>query len=274
MGLLPLDEVRRRLRIVGQSYAGVRPVPLERIVGSVDRSADFGPDFRARRSLSRSRLAGLRAAFPHGDMPAIEVYEVGGLFFVSDGHHRVALAHERGAEFLDAEVTRLHTNYALPPDVDVSELVHTEQQRMLLDDSGLARSRPDAVIAFARPRGYPELLEVIKAHGYDLACRVGALPAPEEVAADWYDNVYLPGVAAVHRAGLPMAYPVKTEADLFLWVYERRRDLRVFDRDADFDAAAEYAAREGLGRRDRRVIEQEKAKPLNPRPEPQPSESP
>jgi hypothetical protein len=151
MGLVPLDEVRRRLRIVGQSYAGVRPVPLERIVGSVDRSADFGPGFRARRSLSRSRLAALRAAFPHGDMPAIEVYEVGGLFFVSDGHHRVALAHERGAEFLDAEFTRLHTNYALPPDVDVGQLVHTEQQRMLLDESGLARSRPDAVIEFARP---------------------------------------------------------------------------------------------------------------------------
>jgi hypothetical protein len=265
MGLLPLDEVRRRLRIVGQSYAGLRPVPLERIVGSVDRSADFRRNFRARRSLSRSRLAALRAAFPDGDMPAIEVYEVGGLFFVADGHHRVALAHERGAEFVDAEVTRLHTNYALPPDVDVAQLVHTEQQRLLMEESGLVRSRPEAVIEFARPRGYPELLEVIKAHGYDLARRLGALPAQEEVAADWYDNVYVPGVAAVNRAGLPAAYPFKTEADLFLWIYERRRDLRVFDRDADFDAAAAYAAREGVGRRDRRVIEQEKAKPLNPR---------
>jgi hypothetical protein len=229
MGLLPLDEVRRRLKIVGQSYVGVRSVPLEQIVGSVDRSADFGRDFKLRRSLSRSRLAGLRA------------------------------------EFLDADVTRLHTNYALPPDVDVTQLVHTEQQRQLLEESGLARSRPDAVIEFARPRGYPELLEVIKAHGYDLARRRGALPAPEEVAADWYDHVYVPGVAAVKRAGLPAEYPFKTEADLFLWVYERRRDLRVFDPDADFDAAAAYAAREGVGRRDRRVIEREKAKPVEPR---------
>jgi hypothetical protein len=30
-------------------------------------------------------------------------------------------------------------------------------------------------------------------------------------------------LAAVHRAGLPAWYPYKTEADLFLWVYERRR---------------------------------------------------
>jgi hypothetical protein len=36
----------------------------------------------------------------------------------------------------------------------------------------------------------------------------------------------------------------------------------VLDPDADFDAAAAYAAREGVDRRNRRVIEQEKAKPL------------
>ena len=264
MGLLPLDEVRRRLRITGQSYGGLRPIPLERIVGSVDRSADFGPGFRARRSLSRSRLASLRAAFPDGDMPPIEVYEAGGLFFVSDGHHRVALARERDAHFVDADVTLLHTNYELPPDVDVARLVHTEQQRLLLEESGLAESRPDAVIEFARPRGYPELLKVIKAHGYDLGRTRGALPAPAEVAADWYDQVYVPGVAAVRRAELPAAYPFKTEADLFLWIQERRPFSRVIDPEAGFDDAAAYAAREGVGRRDRKVIEQETARPLRP----------
>ena len=36
MGLLPLDEVRRRLRITGQSYAGVQEVPLDRIVRACD----------------------------------------------------------------------------------------------------------------------------------------------------------------------------------------------------------------------------------------------
>jgi hypothetical protein len=268
MGLLPLDEVRRRLQITGQSYAGLREVPLDRIVGSVDRSADFGRDFRSRRSLSRSRMAALRAAFPDGALPPIEVYEAGGLFFVSDGHHRVALARDRGMHFVDADVTVLHTNYELPPDVDVARLVHTEQQRVLMRESGLARSRPEAVIEFARPRGYPELLEVIKAHGFDLARRRGgALPPVEEIAADWYDDVYVPGVAAARRAGLVEAHPYKTEADLFLWLYERRRDLRVFDPSAGWDEAAEHAGREGVGRRDRRVIEAEAAKPLDRRPE-------
>jgi hypothetical protein len=264
--LLPLDEVRRRLRITGQSHAGLMPIPVERIVGSVDRSADFGRDFSARKSFSRSRLAALKRAFPDGDLPPIEVYEAGGSYFVADGHHRVVLARERGIEFLDAEVTRLQTNYELPPDADVGRLVHTEQQRALFEASGLAEARPDAEIVFARPRGYPELLETIKAHGYDMAVRDGGtLPPKAAVAADWHDTVYEPGIDAVRRAGLPVEHPYKTEADLFLWAYERRRDLRVTDPEATFDDATALMRREGVGRKDRKVIERETAKPLEPR---------
>ena len=266
MELLPLDEVRRRLRAVGQSAGGVQSIPIERIAGSVDRTGDFDGSFGPKRSLSRRRLKSLREAFAERELPAIDVYELGGLYFVADGHHRVALARERDAHFIDADVTVLHSDYELPPDVDIARLVHTEQQRTMMEESGLAAARPGATIEFARPRGYPELLETIKAHAYDMAAaRGGELPPREEAAADWYARVFEPGVAAVHEAGLPDLYPFKTEADLFLWIYERRRDLRVIDPDADFAAAAAFAADEGVSRRDRKVIEGERAKPLEPR---------
>jgi hypothetical protein len=262
MDLLPFDEARRRLRVVGQSYLGVRSIPVERIVGSLDRNADFDRSFRPRRGLSRGRLASLRAAFPDGQMPPIEAHELGGAYFVADGHHRVALAREREADFIDAEVTRLQTNYEVGPDVDVCQLVHTEQQRMFLDESGLGRARPDAVIEFSRPGGYPELLELVKAHGYDLAQRRGELPAPEEVAADWHDTVYEPAVAALRRESLPEMYEYKTDSDLFLWVYQRRRALRVSDATTDFDAAARNARAQRVRRGFRRAFLREKGRPL------------
>ena len=184
MDLLSFDEVRRRLRIVGQSYLGVRAIPVARIVGSLDRNADFDRDFHPLRRLSRARLGSLRTAFPDGNMPPIEVQELGGAYFVADGHHRVALARELRAEFVDAEVTRLQTNY------------------------------------------YPELLELVKAHGYDLSLRRDSLQSREDVAADWHDHVYRPGVEAVQRESLPEMYAYKTDTDLFLWVYQRRRAHR------------------------------------------------
>ncbi|MFC4944631.1 hypothetical protein [Pseudonocardia sp. GCM10023141] len=262
MDLLALDDVRRRLRIVGQTYDGLRSIEVVRIVGSLDRSSDFDRDFRPRLRRSQQRLASLREAFPEGKMPPIEAFEVGGAFFVSDGHHRVALARQDDVDFIDADVTVLETNYTIPPDVDVRQLVHTEQQRRLLTESGLAAARPDVVIEFSRTGGYPELLELIKAHGYDLARRRGALPEPAEVAADWYDTVFAPGVAALQRESLPASYSYKTDADLFLWIYQRRRSLQVLNPAADFDAAARDAHGQRVSRRFRKEFLRERSTPL------------
>jgi hypothetical protein len=262
--LIPFDEASRRLRVSGRSYLGIREIPIERIVGSVDRSADFDRDFRPQRSLSRSRLASLRAAFRNEGLPAIEVFEVGGAYFVKDGHHRVALAREQRADFIDADVTRLQTNYEIGPDVDVCQLVHTEQQRVLIEGSGLARARPDAIIEFTLIDGYTQLCEIIKAHGYDLARRTGELPTSEQVAADWYDTVYRPGLDAVRRAGLPELYASwnPTDADLFLWVYKLRRDLRARDAAVDFDAAASHAREQRRHERSRREFRRGASRPL------------
>jgi hypothetical protein len=207
-------------------------------------------------------LASLRSAFPEGDVPPIEAYEVGGAYLVADGHHRVAFARERTADYIDAELTHLHTNYSIGPDVDVATLVHTEQQRTLMEESGLAEARPDAVVEFSRPGGYPELLELIKAYGYDMARSRGELPDAAEVAADWYDRVYAPGVAALQRESLPDVYRYKTDADLFLWLYQRRRALRVVNPTADFDSAARDARDQDVSRRFRREFLREKSKPL------------
>jgi hypothetical protein len=53
----------------------------------------------------------------------------------------------------------------------------------------------------------------------------GEVLTPEEIAADWYDRVYLPTVEAIKREGLWELFPEATKADLFLWVTQRRREL-------------------------------------------------
>ena len=269
MDLLGLDDVRDKLRIVGQLYGGVHPIAVSRVIGSLGRPSDFDRDFRPRFRFSQERLAGLRAAFPpDAGMPAIEVHEAGGAYFVADGHHRVALARERGADYIDAEITHLITNYEIPPDTDVCALVHTEQQRIFGEESGLAEARPEARIEFSRPGGYPELLEGVKVHGYDLARRLGRLPSRADVAADWYETMYVPGIQALRGESLPERYAYKTDSDLFLWIYQRRRALRVTDASTDFTAAARDAAEARVSRRFRREFVREKGHALQERDSP------
>ena len=249
MSLLKFEEASRRLRAAARSYRGIQQIPLDRIVGSVDRSGEFDRSFRVRSALSRHRLDALRTAAADIMLPPIVVFEIGGAYFVEDGHHRVALAHEQGAAFIDAEVTSLITDYVVDPDVDVCRLMHTEQHQRLLDETGLALVRPDADIRFTLLDGYTQLRDVIDAYGYRLSQERGALVSPQEVAGRWYETEYLPGLEAIRRADLPRLYESwrSTEGDLFLWVYQLRRDLRAHDDKIDFDAAAQHARGIHLG---------------------------
>jgi hypothetical protein len=257
-GLIPLDEVSGRLGLKGQAYVGVRAVQIERIIGTVDRNRDFDREFPPRRRQLGQRLASVRSAFPDGAFPPISVFEIGGSYFVSDGHKRAAAARGMGMDSIDAEVTQLETGYELAADVDIRQLIHTQQHRLFMEQTGLEVVRAGARIEFSRPQGYRELLEIVKAHGFDLMQHASSWLEPHEVAERWYDDVYLPAVAALHREELPDDYAYKTEADLFLWIYGKRRDLLVEDASVDFAAAARKARGTRVSRRFKRQILRDK----------------
>lgn len=223
--LVPLDELQQRLRMFEQSYVGIRPIPVDAIVGSADRASDFDDKFLPKTSRARDRWKNLERRFPAGDFPPIVVYQVDESYFVVDGHHRVAIAKSKGLATIDAEITRLRTRFPIPRGLDMGLLIRLEQQRFFLAESGLERARPEAGIEFSRPPGYIELLELVKLHGYNLINERRELIPIEEVAADWYDRIYLPTVEAIRREGLLDAFPNTTEADQFLWIYQRWRHL-------------------------------------------------
>jgi hypothetical protein len=194
------------------------------------------------------------------------VFEIGGSYFVSDGHKRVAAGRRMGMDSIDAEVIQLETGYELTADVDIRQLIHTQQHRLFMERTGLELVRPGARIEFSRPQGYRELLEIVKAHGFDLMQRAGSRLEPHEVTERWYDDVYLPAVAALNREELPVEYAYKTEADLFLWIYGKRRDLLVEDASVDFAAAARSARGTRVSRRFKRQVLRDKRPLLRRKP--------
>jgi ParB-like nuclease domain len=250
--LLPLGEVTRRLRQFEQRYVGIRSIPVAGIVGTVDRSRDFDRQFLPRRPEIGDRWRRVERAFPEGDFPPIVVYEVDGSYFLVDGHHRVAIARQRGIEQIDAEITRLRTRYPLPPDADVGQLIHMEQERIFMEESGLERARPEARIELSRPQGYVELLERVRVHGYHLMKDRGRVVPDAEIAGDWYDWLYLPVVRAAREAGLQELFPDAPDGDLFLWFHHQRRALYperggITDQEVARLARAERKHRTGQG---------------------------
>jgi hypothetical protein len=222
-GLLDLDEVRHRLGVFEESYVGIRPIPVDRIIGTAGRSREFDREFLPLQEDVRERWRRVEQAFPRGDFPPIVVYEVDGWYFVVDGHHRVAVAKQREVGHIDAEITRLRTKTPLPEDADVGAMILAEQERLFVERTGLAATRSTIRIAFSRPDGYPELLDLVRVHAYHLSEERGEVVPLREAAEDWCDRVYLPTLEIIREERLPDVVPEATEADLFLWVHQRRR---------------------------------------------------
>jgi hypothetical protein len=86
-------------------------VAVEKIVGSVGRSEDFDGDFLPIRRSLGERWKRVDRAFHRGvQLPPVELYKLGGRYFVLDGNHRISVARYQGVEWIEAEVTRLYAS--------------------------------------------------------------------------------------------------------------------------------------------------------------------
>jgi hypothetical protein len=144
------------------------------------------------------------------------------------------------------------------------------QPQMFLEESGLARSRPEARIEFSRPTGYVELLELVKTHGYHVMVERREVVPIEDIAADWYDWIYLPAIEAFAREGLREAFPDRTDGDLFLWIWQRRRALFPERGGLTMEEAARLARAEQRRRRLRSGARRPAKKLTNAAPRPGP----
>jgi hypothetical protein len=109
--LVSLDEVVGALGRRGEQRLGLQTIRLDTIVGTLDARRDFDHRFRPTSNRVRPRWERLALAQRRGEpIPPIQVYRVGGLHFVEDGHHRVSVAMATRQEVIDAYVTEVLTH--------------------------------------------------------------------------------------------------------------------------------------------------------------------
>ena len=121
--LLPLEDVLAILKPESETSVGMEAVPLDRIVGSEGLYRDFDRHFLPRKEFLRNRWISVDMAhYKDVPLPPIRIYEIGGVYFVRDGNHRVSVARSRGAAMIDAEVTRLGSAVSLRPGMTLAEI--------------------------------------------------------------------------------------------------------------------------------------------------------
>jgi hypothetical protein len=103
---LAVYDGRRPAAATSRAWSGVREIPIDEIKATLDPGKAsmfdglFRPSGRARSRWQRVWIAEQRGAV----LPPISVIPVGDGYAVTDGHHRVSVARERGACMIDAAV--------------------------------------------------------------------------------------------------------------------------------------------------------------------------
>jgi hypothetical protein len=103
--LLELRMIEGICRVRGRHYAGTRAVPIGQIRGTEGRCQDFDVSFQPLRMAVRDRWVAVAVAWRTGmALPPVKLIQVGDVYFVRDGHHRVSVARAMGQADIDAEV--------------------------------------------------------------------------------------------------------------------------------------------------------------------------
>jgi hypothetical protein len=220
--ILPFDEVVAALGRTGEHRLGLQTIPLDSIMGSVDRTRDFDRWFRPRSGRSRERWERLARAQRRGEaIPPIDVYRVGELHFVRDGHHRVSVAHALGLRSIDAYVTEVTTKIDATGISRRGDLITKDLRRVFLDRVPLPGPAL-ATILVTTAWSYAELSEEVEAWGFRLMQQEGRFLDRETAARRWYSEEYRPVVRMLAQADL---IGERTEAEAYLHLAGQRYRL-------------------------------------------------
>ena len=170
--LLAFNEVKSILKIRGEEYRGVIPVPLDMIIGSEGRYRDFARGFLPKHDYLRERWVKVDSAhYQDIILPPIRLYELGGAYFVRDGNHRVSVAKLQGALEIDAEVVSLGSNVQIQKGMGLEELKEAliaYEKKEFYAQTLFGQITDDASLNFTTPGAYDQIVEHILVHKYYL----------------------------------------------------------------------------------------------------------
>lgn len=204
------EDDARRLKVLHRRDLGLHPIPLNRIVGSAGKPDQVDADFQPLLpGWAPKRYQGLLNASKRGTtFQPISVYKLHDLYYVIDGHNRVAAAKELEQLWIDAYVTE-----ALPKAEGKANLLYYERKRFE-EQTGLTR------IILTELWRYPRLLEVIQAYAGLATTQLQRELDLQEAARLWYRDVYRPMTARIRGSHLRKVLRNDTVGDIFFDVLQ------------------------------------------------------
>jgi hypothetical protein len=249
--LLSFNDVREILKPKNQTYKGMQTVPIELIVGSEGRYRDFNKYFLPKSDHLKSRWVRVdEAHIKDIILPPIQLYEIGGVYFVRDGNHRVSVARSQGIEMIDAEVISLSSEITITPQMTADEMRHliiAGEKNTFYEKTGFGGYTGCYDLDFSMPGRYDVIYNHILVHKYYLnQDKSKEIPFPEALIS-WYNHVYDPIIKIIADERICLHFPGRTAGDLYVWIVKHWDFLKkkYGIHYSAFDAAKDFSQKYG-----------------------------
>ena len=248
--LLSFHDVKEILKPKNETYRGMQAVPIDLIVGSEGRYRDFNKYFLPKANHLRSRWERVDTAHLRDiALPAIQLYEIGGVYFVRDGNHRVSVARAQGVGSIDAEVTSLSSEIRIDPGMTADDLrsaVLNFEKSLFDEKTRFSVLTGCDSLDFSAPGRYDEIYNHIMVHKFYLNEPTERELPFSDALVSWYENVYRPIIDIIEEDRLHLRFPGRTASDLYVWIVKhwdflkKKYGVHYSINDAARDFAAKY----------------------------------
>ena len=242
--LLSFGDVKKWLKPKNEIYLGMQVVPVNLIAGSEGRYKDFDNHFFPRSAHLKNRWRRIdEAHLQDVILPPIQLYEIGGLYFVRDGNHRVSVARTKGIENIDAEVISLQSEIKLKPGMtrkQILQRVLDYEKRVFYAETAFGDITDDWKLDLSVVGEYDVIYNHIITHKEFMQKNQSEPVGMADAVMSWYNTVYLPIIGMLKKRHIMRKFRKYTTADMYVWLIKYWDELKKkFGENVSLDTAAE-----------------------------------
>jgi len=179
--LKSFTEIQKEENAYNSVNLGIKEIPLDKIVGSVEKYSYFDKNFVPKNDIVKQRWINIYVGYMMDSMlPPVILYKIKDDYYVYDGNHRVSVAKFLNFASIEAEVEEFL------PTKDTKDKVIYQEHMFFEKETGIEE------IILSEPIKYKYLREEIESYTDLLSKRRNRKFSLKEGAEKWYKEVFLP----------------------------------------------------------------------------------
>ena len=208
--LKSFTEIQKEENAYNSVNLGIKEIPLDKIVGSVEKYSYFDKNFVPKNDIVKQRWINIYVGYMMDSMlPPVILYKIKDDYYVYDGNHRVSVAKFLNFASIEAEVEEFL------PTKDTKDKVIYQEHMFFEKETGIEE------IILSEPIKYKYLREEIESYTDLLSKRRNGNFSLREGAEKWYKEIFLPIKVLLKENNIAKSQK-KNISDIFMFLLDHK----------------------------------------------------